>query len=176
MLNLFSIPVLPLLLASRRRTSFRHYVFLLPEPEAEVLSGLRSLRVPPCLLVGLSPLSASGPDAQAQPRWLARQYRVPEASRGRRGSSESSARSARAGAGPGSVWGGGRTLSSSAVRLSSEAVKTTFLAFLPREKHSRCPGTWPQRPLLTDLAIAVRPGEHWPEMPGRGQPLLKLDE
>lgn len=41
--------------------------------------------------------------------------------------------------------------------------QSTFVSFLQKEKHLSCCGKGPQRPLVTDRAIAVRSGEPWTE-------------
>lgn len=72
-------------------------------------------------------------------------------------------------AAPAPVWawprvhGGGVFFSPTTALPVFKISQSTFLSFLQREKHLRCPGKGPQRPLVTDQAIAVRSGEPWTE-------------
>ncbi|KAL4676177.1 hypothetical protein H8959_010322 [Pygathrix nigripes] len=60
------------------------------------------------------------------------------------------------------VHGGGVFFSPTAAPPLFKIGQSTFLSFLQREKHLRCSGKGPQRPLVTDRAIAVRYGHFFP--------------
>lgn len=58
-----------------------------------------------------------------------------------------------------------------------ESCQSNLSAFSPEGKAFTFSGQCPPRPPLpTHLAIAVHPGEHWPELPRCGRPVLKFGD